>query len=201
MITNITDLAGGKNKFQGHVLIRDKHSREILLSKKNSIHYGNMSFTVAQALNSFSTSDAFVHFMAFGNGATNIDTVGKIVYKSPRVSESYENSANLYNRTYEKILNPPSTENNIEVINGTAYTDLRITCTLGFNEPADQDLFDSSTSNQGDYVFDELALFTFPTDGSNINTSTMLTHVVFHPVQKSQNRIIEIIYTVRVQLS
>jgi len=28
-----------------------------------------------------------------------------------------------------------------------------------------------------------------------------LTHVVFHPVQKAQNRIIEIIYTVRVQLS
>jgi hypothetical protein len=29
----------------------------------------------------------------------------------------------------------------------------------------------------------------------------MLTHVIFHPVQKSANRIIEVIYTVRVQLS
>ena len=84
---------------------------------------------------------------------------------------------------------------------------MKIICTLGYNEPADQDIFDSSTTNEGDYIFDELALFTFPTnptptDGSDpIDTSTMLTHVIFHPVQKSSNRIIEIIYTVRVQLS
>ena len=50
-------------------------------------------------------------------------------------------------------------------------------------------------------MFDEIGLFTFPTDGSDIDTSTMLTHVIFHPVQKSQNRIIEIVYTVRIQLS
>jgi hypothetical protein len=50
-------------------------------------------------------------------------------------------------------------------------------------------------------VFDELSLFIYPTDNTNITTSKMLTHVVFHPVQKSQNRIIEIIYTVRIQLS
>ena len=68
-------------------------------------------------------------------------------------------------------------------------------------------MFDSSTTNEGDYIFDELALFSYPTDDTlateeeKINTSTMLTHVIFHPVQKSANRIIEVIYTVRVQLS
>ena len=45
---------------------------------------------------------------------------------------------------------------------------------------------------------DELGLFT---NASDINDATMLTHVIFHPVQKSQNRIIEIVYTVRIQLS
>ncbi len=85
-----------------------------------------------------------------------------------------------------------------------AYTDIKMTCTLGYDEPADQDLFDSSTTNEGDYIFDEMSIFSYPSDPSNqvpINTSTMLTHVIFHPVQKSQNRIIEIIYTIRIQLS
>ena len=70
--------------------------------------------------------------------------------------------------------------------------------TLGYAEPSGQELFDTSTDNEGDYVFDELGLFT---DASDINDATMLTHVIFHPVQKSQNRIIEIVYTVRIQLS
>lgn len=185
----------------GHILIRDKDTGEVLVNKRNAIHYGNMSYTVAQALNSFSTENAFIHYMAFGNGATSVDTVGKVIYKAPRVSEAYENSANLYSRTYQKELNPPTTENQIQVISGSAYTDIKITCTLGYNEPSDQDLFDTSATNEGEYIFDELGLFTFPTDGSSIDTSTMLTHVVFHPVQKSQNRVIEIVYTVRVQLS
>lgn len=185
----------------GHILIRDKETGEVLVNKRNAIHYGNMAFIVAEALNGFTSENAFIHYMAFGNGATSVDTVGKIIYKSPRVSEAYENSANLYSRTYQKELNPASTENQIQVIAGTSYTDIRVTCTLGYNEPSDQDLFDSSSTNEGDYIFDELGLFTFPTDGTSIDTSTMLTHVVFHPVQKSQNRVIEVVYTVRVQLS
>ena len=36
---------------------------------------------------------------------------------------------------------------------------------------------------------------------TSIDTSTMLTHVIFHPVQKSKNRVIEVIYTIRIQLS
>jgi hypothetical protein len=139
--------------------------------------------------------------MAFGNGGTSVDTAGKVVYKSPRVSESFEASADLYSRSYSKIISNNTSTDKIEVVSGSSFTDLKITCTLGYAEPSDQDLFDSSTDNDGSYVFDELALFSYPTDSTNITTSKMLTHVVFHPVQKSQNRIIEIIYTVRIQLS
>ena len=56
----------------------------------------------------------------------------------------------------------------------------------------------TSTTNEGLYTFDELGLLSYATDP---NDSTMLTHVIFHPVQKSANRTIEIIYTVRVQLN
>tara|TARA_B100000927_G_scaffold75748_1_gene60378 strand:- start:761 stop:1399 length:639 start_codon:yes stop_codon:yes gene_type:complete len=187
----------------GHILIRDKETGEELVNKRNAIHYGNMANLVANALNN--QAQSYIHFMAFGNGGTSVDTAGKVVYKSPRVSESFEASADLYSRSYSKVISAaasdPSTDK-IEVIAGSSFTDLKITCTLGFAEPNDQDLFDSSTDNDGSYVFDELALYSYPTDlTTGITTSKMLTHVVFHPVQKSQNRIIEIIYTVRIQLS
>ena len=186
----------------GHILIRDKETGEELVNKRNAIHYGNMANMVANALNN--QSQSYIHFMAFGNGGTSVDTAGKVVYKSPRVSESFEASADLYSRSYNKVISSAAsdpTTDKIEVVAGSSFTDLKVTCTLGYAEPSDQDLFDSSTDNDGSYVFDELALFSYPTDGSNITTSKMLTHVIFHPVQKSQNRIIEIIYTVRIQLS
>lgn len=186
----------------GHILIRDKETGEELVNKRNAIHYGNMANLVANALNN--QTQSYVHFMAFGNGGTSVDTAGKVIYKSPRVSESFEASADLYSRSYNKVISAAASDpsaNKIEVIAGSSFTDLKITCTLGYAEPADQDLFDSSTNNDGSYVFDELGLYSYPTDGTNITTSKMLTHVIFHPVQKSQNRIIEIIYTVRIQLS
>ena len=186
----------------GHILIRDKETGEELVNKRNAIHYGNMANIVANALNN--QSQSYIHFMAFGNGGTSVDTAGKVVYKSPRVSESFEASADLYSRSYNKVISAAAsdpTTDKIEVVAGSSFTDLKVTCTLGYAEPSDQDLFASSTDNDGSYVFDELALFSYPTDGSSITTSKMLTHVIFHPVQKSQNRIIEIIYTVRIQLS
>ena len=188
---------------EGHVLIRDKETGETLLNQRNAIHYGNMANLIANALNN--GSGAYIQYMAFGNGGTSVDTTGKVLYKTPRVSEAFESGANLYSRTYYKTINTTNNElDKIDIIAGPSYTDIKMTCTLGYDEPADQDLFDSSTTNEGDYIFDEMSIFSYPSDPSNvipINTSTMLTHVIFHPVQKSQNRIIEIIYTIRIQLS
>lgn len=190
----------------GHILIRDKETGEELVNKRNAIHYGNMAYIVANALNG--TDNARIYYMGFGNGGTGVDTTGKIIYKSPRVSEAFQSSASLYNRSYKKIIGASGdATNQIEVITGTAYSDIKVTATLSYSEPSDQDLFDNSTDNDGSYVFDELGLFSYPTDpspsdGSDpIDTSRMLTHVVFHPVQKAQNRVIEVIYTVRIQLS
>lgn len=188
---------------QGFVKITDKHTGEVLVDKTNAIHYGNMANLIANALNN--AQGAHINYMAFGNGATSVDTTGKVIYKTPRVSEAFESGANMYSRTYQKtIYNTGDDANRIDIVPGPSYTDIRMTCTLGYNEPQDQDLFDSSTTNEGDYIFDEMAIFSFPSDTSDpvpINTSTMLTHVIFHPVQKSQNRIIEIVYTIRIQLT
>ena len=183
-------------KMSGHILIRDAETKEEIVNKRNAIHYGNMANMIAKALTN--SADSYIHYMAFGNGATSVDAAGKVIYKAPRVSEAYEKSGTLYSRTFQKVISNNTTTDKIEVIPGTSYTDLKITCTLGYNEPSAQDTFDTSTTNDGLYVFDELALLSYATDPTN---STMLTHVIFHPVQKSANRTIEIIYTVRVQLN
>jgi hypothetical protein len=70
-----------------------------------------------------------------------------------------------------------------------------ITCFLDYGEPSGQSAFDNSNNNESEYVFDELGLKSY----SESNQSRLLTHVVFHPVQKSLNRLIQIDYTVRIQ--
>ena len=51
-------------------------------------------------------------------------------------------------------------------------------------------------SSDGTFVFDELGLKSW---NGTVGTGKLLTHVVFHPVQKSLNRLIQIDYTVRIQ--
>jgi hypothetical protein len=68
---------------------------------------------------------------------------------------------------------------------------------LDFGEPSDQLAFDNATNSQNSYVFDELGLKSFSAEGPN--QGMLLTHVIFHPVQKSLNRLIQIDYTVRIQ--
>lgn len=191
----------------GHILIRDKESGEEIVNKRNAIHYGNLGYLISQALGN--QDNKIIHFMAFGNGATSVDSAGKVIYKSTNTSESRETDASLYRKTFAKVVsntaqNSDQTNNKVQVIEGSGFTDLKITCTLGLNEPSGQDSFDTSSANDGDFVFDELGLMTY-VDGSNATTASssgeLLTHVIFHPVQKSLNRIIEVVYTLRIQMT
>ena len=81
---------------------------------------------------------------------------------------------------------------------GNKFTDIVVTCTLDYGEPTGQAAFDNTTDFNGDFVFDELGLKSF--EGTeNGSTNKLLTHVIFHPVQKSLNRLIQIDYTLRIQ--
>jgi hypothetical protein len=89
---------------------------------------------------------------------------------------------------------------NFMVVNHTAnttYSDLVVTCTLDYSEPSGQDAFDDAEDVDGNYVFDELGLITYNIDPS---LGSLLTHVIFNPIQKSLNRQIEIVYTIRFSL-
>ena len=179
----------------GHILIRDKNTGEELVNKRNAIHYGNMANMVANALNN--AQGAYLQYLAFGNGATSVDTSGRVIYKTPRVSEAYESSASLYSRTYNKIISGGTATDKIEILPGVSYTDIKVTCTLGYDEPNNQDVFDQSTTNEGEYIFDEIGLKSYNPEGEN--QGLLLTHVIFHPVQKALNRLIQIDYTIRIQ--
>jgi hypothetical protein len=183
---------------QGHIKIHDPKTEEIIVDKRNAIHYENMSVSLAESI--ANAGEGFIYEMSFGNGGTSIDPTGIITYLTPN---STGTNASLYNQTYTKVVDDRSV-NNIDPIrnkietrhvSGTNYTDIFVTCLLDYGEPADQDAFDTATDETSSYIFDELGLRAFSPDGDG----RLLTHVIFHPVQKSLNRLIQIDYTVRVQ--
>lgn len=183
---------------EGHIKIHDPLSGEIFINKRNAIHYENMSIALAKSL--ANSGEGFVYEMAFGNGGTAVDPTGIITYLTPNSSGS---NASLYNETYSKVVddrssnNTDPTRNFIETrhVTGTNYTDVFVTCLLDYGEPSNQSAFDNTSNNESLYVFDELGLKSYNPNG----TGLLLTHVIFHPVQKSLNRLIQIDYTVRIQ--
>jgi len=196
---------------RGHIKIHDPESGEVLIDKSNAIHYENFSQALANSLiNQGGPGPAgkggFIYEMNFGNGGTSVDPTGIITYLP---TNTVGQNANLYNPTYSKIVDATSVANLAPQTNkltpshipGTVYTDILVTCLLDYGEPAGQANFDNSQNINGLFVFDELGLRGRSTDGSVGLTSTglLLTHVVFMPVQKSLNRLIQIDYTVRIQ--
>jgi hypothetical protein len=189
----------GLCKIEGFVKIHDPKTGEVLVDKKNAIHYENISLAMAQTLSDRNTG--YIYEMAFGNGGSSVDPTGVITYLPPNTTGQ---SASLYNQTYQKVVDDNSAadtdpENNKMTVLHTAgnlYTDILVTCLLDYGEPAEQQAFDNSTNFNGEFVFDELGLKTWNGSTSDLR---LITHVIFHPVQKSLNRQIQIDYTLRIQ--
>jgi hypothetical protein len=197
------DETGGVH-LQGHIKIFDPKSGEVFIDKRNAIHYENISEAIAYSLGN--KGQSYIYEMHFGNGGTSVDPTGVINYLP---SNTNTQNANLYNPTFAKVVDDTATantdpiKNKIEIrhVPGQIFSDLVITCLLDYGEPAGQSAFDNSQNLNDNYIFDELGLKARSTDGSSGLTTTgkLLTHVVFHPVQKSLNRLIQIDYTVRIQ--
>jgi hypothetical protein len=190
-------------KIEGFLKIYDPNNGQIFVDKKNAINYENMSEAIANTLSSRGYGE--IYEMAFGNGGASVDETGVITYLPPNTTGI---NAALYNQTYAKIVDDTSvfnldpTRNKMTVthVTGKVYTDILVQCLLDYGEPAGQDAFDNSTQTDGQYVFDELGLLAnYGTDNNGQVITRLLTHVIFHPVQKSLNRQIQIDYTVRIQ--
>ncbi len=185
--------------FEGHIKIHDPETKEVFIDKRNAIHYENMSVAMVQSLSN--QGYGTVYQMVFGTGGTVVDPTGLITYLTPNTVGV---NSSLYNQTYEKIVDQNATENSDPVrnkmevrhISGATYSDILITCLLDYGEPLDQEAFDNSVDMNGNFVFDELGL---KSQGPDNTEGKLLTHVIFHPVQKSLNRLLQIDYTIRIQ--
>lgn len=190
-------------KIEGFLKIYDPNNGEIFVDKKNAINYENMSEAIADTLSSRGYGE--IYEMAFGNGGASVDQTGVITYLPPNTTGQ---NAALYNQTYAKIvddtsvfnLDPTRNKMTVSHITGRLYTDILVQCLLDYGEPSGQSAFDNSTQTDSTYVFDELGLLAnYGTDSEGSVITRLLTHVIFHPVQKSLNRQIQIDYTVRIQ--
>jgi hypothetical protein len=190
-------------KIEGFLKVYDPNNGEIFVDKKNAINYENMSEAIADTLSSRGYGE--IYQMGFGNGGASVDETGVITYLPPNTTGQ---NAALYNQTYAKIvddtsvfnLDPTRNKMTVSHTTGKVYTDILVQCLLDYGEPSGQAAFDNSTQTDSSYIFDELGLLAnYGTDSSGNVITRLLTHVIFHPVQKSLNRQIQIDYTVRIQ--
>lgn len=190
-------------KLHGFFKIFDPNSGEIILQRSNAIHYENISEAMALTLSNRGTGT--IYQMAFGNGGASVDATGLITYLPPNTVGS---TAALYNQTFAKIVDDTLITNDAALTNkmtvthipGKLYSDINISCLLDYGEPSGQMAFDNGTAMNNAYTFDEmgiLANYGVNSDGSV--TTRLLTHVIFHPIQKALNRQFQIDYTIRIQ--
>lgn len=186
-----------KISVEGHVIIRDMDTSEVLLDKHNAINFINFALSVAKLLanqDDGAGNSYFIEKMAFGYGGTVVDANGNISYKTPKVSGTdgglYSPSPGaLPGENFEKAIETFE----VLAVETQPYSDVVMTVVLDYNDPAGAPGTDNSIDfeNPTDYVFDEIGLVNEHGD--------FLTHLIFHPIQKSQNRKLEIIYSLRIR--
>lgn len=198
---------------EGHIKIWDPTSGEVFVNKRNAVNFENISIAIANLLAGNFNQGFYVAEMHFGNGGTVIDSTGAVSYRPPNVNGQAEQ---LYNATFFKVVDEEDFINNTNTslnktsvthVTGLNYTDLVVTCTIDYAEPiADdttfnlaglsQDVQDTATNMEGAFVFDELGL---KIKSNTLGNGLLITHVIFHPVQKSANRLLQVIYTLRIR--
>lgn len=187
-------------KLTGHIRIHDPETGVVYVDNNNAIHFENISEALAYNLANKRTN--FITEMHFGRGGTSFDSTGIINYLPTNTNTQ---NADLYNPTFFKNIDDTDIENTDPVRNamsirhvpGTVFTDVLCTCLLDYGEPRGQTAFDNLSTVESDFVFDELGLKAWSPSGPG--KGKLLTHVVFHPIQKSLNRLIQIDYTIRIQ--
>ena len=190
-------------QIEGFLKVFDPNNGEVFYDGHNAIHYENISVAIADTLSSRGYGSILK--MAFGNGGASVDETGVITYLPTNTTGQ---NASLYNQTYQKVvddtsvLNSDPSRNKMTVSHSTGkiYSDIIIECILDYGEPPGQLAFDNGTRNASSFVFDEIGLLAdYGSDASGNPLTKLLTHVIFHPVQKSLNRQIQIDYTIRIQ--
>lgn len=186
---------------QGHVKIlefetlEDYQSRNVanvLLDKRNAVHRENASIILARGITH--RPDGSIFYMYFGNGGATIDPLGNVVLNPPLVT----GAADLYNPTFFESVDdtqgaPNGNMMDVRHVNGSFFSDADIRCVIGKNEPFSQLPTDTNGPldlNSQDFAFNEIGL----KSADNL----LITHITFTPILKNAQRLIEIVYTLRI---
>ena len=187
-------------RIQGFVKIKDLNTGEILRDVENAVNPETMSLVIASMLQG--NNGKYLYELHLGNGGLVIDETGNITYKNVEENLTLGPVAELYNPLYYKVVDANDDINNslptrnfvtVSHLDGLPYTDLVITCTLEDNEP----VWTDGVSTNGELIFNELGLKSRGNNG--VNSGYLLSHVVFEPVVKNVNRVIQIEYTLRIR--
>lgn len=190
-------------KIQGHVKILEYANQEdfearkvsdVLLDKRNAVHKENASILIARGITHRPNGSIF--YMYFGNGGATIDPLGNVVLNPPIVT----GAADLYNTTYFEAVDdtqgaPDGNAMDVRHINGSLFSDADIRCVIGKNEPFNQiatDTVGDLDLNTQDFAFNEIGLKT----ADNL----LITHITFTPILKNAQRLIEVVYTLRISI-
>lgn len=188
---------------KGHVKIlefdtfddyKTRNVRDVLLDKDNAVHKENASIVLARGITHRPNGSIF--FMYFGNGGATIDPRGNVILNPPLVT----GASDLYNWTYFEAVDdrqgaPDGNGMDVRHITGSLYSDADIRCVIGKNEPFNQlptDTVGSIDLNSESFSFNEIGLKT----ADNL----LVTHITFTPILKNAQRLIEVVYTLRISI-
>lgn len=166
-----------------------------LLNKRNAIHREHASILIARAVANRENGSVFT--MHFGTGGATIDPLGNISYATPNTTGTADLNVPVYFEVVDDNEGAPGgNQMAVRHTNGTLFSDVEIRCVIDKNEPFGQPSFDNLAAtnlNNSNFVFDEIGLKT--EDG------LLITHVVFSPIEKSANRVVEVVYTLRITVN
>lgn len=200
---------------EGFLKISDVNTGEVLVDKKNAIHFGNLTASVTEVLSGVDSSH--IRFVAFGNGGTQVvgssdeETAGDgtVIYKKPNAGKRKSLSDGMHNEIYSVELNYVDPNNNVSYLSSNSeYADIVMEAILDFDDlEIHQNNLDRASTYEEYGMIDEIAIFTGNSTQDdryyNLGLSTshkMVTHVIFHPIQKTKNRKIKIDYVIRVYM-
>ena len=177
-------------KAQGHLRITEKETGKILFDCHNDINPENMSYAIALSL--FGKKDGFIQYMAFGNGGARATSSNKYIYSVP---QTVGRAASLYNEIIKINLENPDEDNYMVVTHATGneYSDIMVRATLKKDE---LNGVLGSVGNNNSIVTEQ----SFSEIGLIAGDGSLLTHLCFSPVFKSDQASLIFDYLLRISI-
>ena len=182
-----------KVKAQGHLRITEKETGKILFDCHNDINPENMSYAIALSL--CGKKDGFIKYMAFGNGGARATSSNKYIYSVP---QTVGRAASLYNEIIacRRDFETNSDEDNYMVVThatGNEYSDIMVRATLKKDE---LNSVLGSVGNNNSIVSEQ----SFSEIGLISGDGSLLTHLCFSPVFKSDQSSLIFDYLLRISI-